>query len=79
MNATLTCPDDDDYEVCEFDQVKFRSDEAGSLSGVGTVTKIFPRKRAVRLKYEDPNWRRKPTYKSVTVPVSNIILIQRDG
>lgn len=79
MNAHLTYPDDDQCEVCDFDQVEFRPDEVGSLSNVGTVTKIYPRKKAVRVRYENPNWRWKPTYKSATVPIANLTLIQRDG
>lgn len=76
MSAPLTYSDDDLCEICEFDQVEFKTDE---ISGVGVVTKIYPRKKAVRIKYENPNWRWKPTYKSATVAINNIVLVQRDG
>lgn len=75
----LTYSDDQDCEVCEFDQVEFKCEETGRFATTGTVTKIHPRKKAVRIKYENPNWRWKPTYKSAVVPVDKITLIQRDG
>mgnify|MGYP001799357501 CR=1 FL=1 len=73
---SLTYPDDDQLEVCEFDIVSFQPDN-GTLRGQGEVTKIYPRKKAVRVKYENPSWRRKITYKQEVVPVSNIHLIER--
>lgn len=72
----LTYPDDDQLEVCEFDLVSFQPDDGG-LGGEGEVTKIFPRKKAVRVRYENPNWRRKVTFKQDVIPVANIQLIQR--
>lgn len=66
---------DDDLEVCEFDQVRFIPVRPGGLSGECEITKTFPRERAVRVRSENPNWRWKPTYKSETKPIENTTLI----
>lgn len=72
----MTYHDEDDLEVCEFDLVNFQPDDGG-LGGTGEITKIYPRKKAVRVKFENPDWRRKCTYKQEVVSIANIQLVRR--
>lgn len=81
LHYTHGC-DDDEYKVELFDQVEFNWQFTGPLTHCGTVAAIYPRKREVRIRYEDQgDWTRKtaePRKRVATVPIDVVTLIARD-
>ena len=73
--------DEHPYEVELGDQVEFRHMMTGPLTHCGEITAVYPRKREVRVRYQDEDdWTRKtaePKVKVATVPVSCVELIRR--
>ena len=69
------------YAVEEFDHVAF-TDPADGLTGEGQITRIYPRKREARVRYQlGDHMRARGTRRTRTLrlPVAELELIRRDG
>ncbi|TCM84801.1 hypothetical protein [Rhodovulum steppense] len=82
MSATpLFYCDDETYAVEMFDRVEFRHVDCGRLTHAGVVTAIYPRKRSVKVRYQDGgDWNKQgePRVKVAIVPLSCVELVGRD-
>ena len=80
--ATLFYADDEMYEIELFDRVDLRDHWCGPETFSGTITAIYPKKREVRVRYEDHlDWVKKtaePKVKVMVVPIASVALVRRD-
>lgn len=81
LHYTLGC-NEGEFAVDLGDQVEFKWAWAGPRTHCGTVTAIYPRKKQVRVRYEDQeDWTKKtaePKKKVAVVPIAHVDFIARD-
>lgn len=81
LHYTLGC-EGDEYEVELFDLVEFEWFLTGPLTHCGVVTAMYPRKRELRIQYEDEgDWTKAtavPKKKVATVPIAAVSFMRRD-
>jgi hypothetical protein len=80
--AVLLYADDEVYEIELFDRVDLCHAWCGPETFSGTITAIYPKKREVRVRYEDhTDWVKKtaePKIKVMVVPIAAVTLVRRD-